>query len=185
MYHPEDGMALRVKVGEVSIIAGKGFKTLGEVAMVNGAVVVTAKEGMLRVDAAERSMELTKGKSLVITQKPAASPQPQGTTSAGTPVTHPSSAEVISIVSLGGVGANVVLSVVNLKRTNDVKTLVNQTNTTAQKADQDAIAAINAANAATAAATAARAAANAAGTVAAEACKLVSPTDPNCTFTAQ
>jgi len=182
IYHPEDGTALRVKVGEISISAGKGFKTLGEVAMVNGAVVVAAKEGMLRVEAPQRSLELTKGKSIVITQKPAGLPQPQGTTSSGTPVTHPSSAEIISIVSLGGIGANVVMSVINLKRTNDVKTLVNQVNTTASKADQDAIAAINAANSATAAATAARAAANAAGLAASEACKLVSPTDPNCAF---
>src|SRR2546428_1911435 len=45
MYHPEDGVGLRVKVGEVSIVPAQGFKTLGEVAMMDGSVLVTAKEG--------------------------------------------------------------------------------------------------------------------------------------------
>src|ERR1700688_592091 len=32
MYHPEQGMSLRVKIGQVSIVAGKGFNTVGDVA---------------------------------------------------------------------------------------------------------------------------------------------------------
>ena len=47
MVHPNDGTSLRVKAGQISVTPGAGFKTLGEVAMLNGSLVVTAKEGAL------------------------------------------------------------------------------------------------------------------------------------------
>src|SRR5438477_5560457 len=46
MYHPEAGTAVRVKIGELTIEPGKGYATEGEVAMLDGAVMVTAKTGM-------------------------------------------------------------------------------------------------------------------------------------------
>ena len=50
MLHPNDGTPVRVKAGEISITPSAGFKTLGEVAMLNGSLVVSAKEGALQVD---------------------------------------------------------------------------------------------------------------------------------------
>jgi len=180
MFHPEAGMEMRVKAGELSIVAGKGYRTLGDVAMVNGAIVVSAKEGMLKVEGPERSVEVTKGKTIAIMQKSAGSPRPQDQTAAGHPITHPTTGQVIAVATLGGVGANVVMSVINLKRTNDVKTLVNTANATAAKADADAIAAISAATLANATADAARRAAIAANNAAVIACKTVSPSSTTC-----
>jgi hypothetical protein len=179
MFHPQDAVGLRVRVGTVSVFAGQGFKTAGEVAMVNGAVVVTAKEGMLRVEGPERSMELTKGKTIAIMPKSAGSPQPPQA-SAGTPVSHFSVGEWVGIASLGAAGTSATLGVVNIKKTNDAKKAADAANASAQKADADAIAATAAANAATAAATAARAAANAALAAAEVACQAVSATNPAC-----
>jgi hypothetical protein len=74
MYHPEAGTGLRVKVGELVIEPGKGYATRGEVAMLDGSVVVTAKEGTLRVVEGKRAMEVKKGQTMTIRQT-AASPQ--------------------------------------------------------------------------------------------------------------
>jgi len=181
MYHPEDGTSLRVKIGEVSISATKGFKTLGDVAMVDGVIVVTAKEGMLRVQGPGRSTEVTKGNTIAITQKPAGSPQPQ----AGSSSSHWTQSQVIAAAALGVGAANVVLAIVNLNKIDNVQTQVTKTDAdaaaataAANQADKDAIAA-------TAAANAAKAAANNAGLVASTACKAAtnSPTNPACAFT--
>jgi hypothetical protein len=147
---------------------------------VNGVIVVTAKEGMLKVEGPERSVEVTKGKTIAIMQKSAGSPQPQDQTSAGHPITHPTQGQVIAVATLGGVGANVVMSVVNLRRTNDVKTLVNQANANAVKADTDAQAAIAAATLANATANAARLAAIRAQNAAIAACLQAGGTAANC-----
>ena len=125
-------------------------------------------------------MELTQGKTIAIMPKSAGTPQPQDQTSAGRPVEHVTQGEVISIATLGGVGANVVMSVINLKRTNDVKTLVTTANQNAANADADAIKATAAANNAAVAAAAAQRAAQLAQDAAIQACLAASPTDPNC-----
>ncbi len=175
MYHPESGMAMRVKIGEVTVLAEKGYKTLGEVAMVNGTVVVTAKEGMLRVQGPERSVELTKGKTIAITPKTARSPQPDQA-GAGSASSHLTTSEWLSIGGIAASGASVVTGVVSMQRSSDAKDA-------ATKADTDALAAASAAANAEAAATLANQNAIAAGNAAAAACLDVSPTDPACVFT--
>ena len=50
VFHPGDGAAVRVKVGEISVAPTTGFKSLAEVAMLSGSVIVSAKEGALDVD---------------------------------------------------------------------------------------------------------------------------------------
>jgi hypothetical protein len=69
MMHPNDGTPVRVKVGEISITPATGFKTLGEVAMLNGSVVVTAKEGALNVEDHGATKNVTKGQTIVISHK--------------------------------------------------------------------------------------------------------------------
>src|ERR1035437_9075000 len=44
MMHPADGSAVRVKAGDFSISPALGFKTLGDIAMLHGTVVVTARD---------------------------------------------------------------------------------------------------------------------------------------------
>lgn len=167
MYHPPNGMAMRVKIGDVSVLAEKGYKTLGEVAMVNGTVVVTAKDGMLRVQGPDRTMELTKGKTIEITPKAAGSPAPdQAGAGAGSATSHLTTGEWLTIGSVGAGGASTATGVVSIKKSNDAKTA-------AQAATAAANAATTAANAAAAAATAAQAEATAA-------CQSASPTNPSC-----
>jgi hypothetical protein len=122
MYHPVNGMVMRVKIGDVSVLAEKGYKTLGEVAMVNGAVVVTAKDGMLRVQGPDRTMELTKGKTIEIMPKAAGSPAPgQAAGGAGQASSHLTTSEWLSIGAVGAGGASTATGIVSIKRSGDAK----------------------------------------------------------------
>jgi len=71
VFHPGDGTAVRVKAGAVSVAPTAGFKSLGEVAMLNGSVVVTAKEGSLQVDDHGATKTVAKGQTIVIAPKTA------------------------------------------------------------------------------------------------------------------
>ncbi|HLY61066.1 MAG TPA: hypothetical protein VKV95_09985 [Terriglobia bacterium] len=177
MYHPVNGTAMRVKIGDVSVLVEKGYKTLGEVAMVNGAVVVTAKEGVLRVQGPDRTMELTKGKTIEIAPKAAGSPAPgqtAGAAGAGSAASHVSTFEVLTIASVGAGGAATATGVVSIKKADDAKTAADASTAAAN-------AAAAAANAATAASNAATAAANAAAAEAKAAClKAASPSTSGC-----
>ena len=66
VFHDADGMPVRMKIGDVSVVPVSGFKTLGEVAMLNGAIVVTAKEGMLRVEGNGPAINVAKGKTITV-----------------------------------------------------------------------------------------------------------------------
>ena len=78
LFCPEAGAGVRVKAGEVTIVPAKGFKTLGEVAMANGAVLVTTKEGLLRVEGEGGAVEVAKGKTIAVTRKAERAPQGSG-----------------------------------------------------------------------------------------------------------
>jgi len=75
VFHDATGMPVRMKIGDVSVVPVSGFKTLGEIAMLNGAAVVTAKEGMLRVEGNGQTVNVAKGKTITVV--PAAN-APQG-----------------------------------------------------------------------------------------------------------
>jgi hypothetical protein len=175
MYRPEEGVALRVKVGDISVTSGKGFKTLGEVAMVDGALVVTAKEGTLRVERAGRTTEVAKGKTIAILQKAAGAPQ-----GAGAAAHHWTQAQWINVVTLASAGVGLGFSIADYQKAKDALAAANTASTNATQADADAKAAVAAANQADADAKAATSAALAAEAVAKASCKVVSPTDPAC-----
>src|SRR2546429_1445909 len=78
VYHPEGSAEVRVKANNVSIAPAPGFKTLGEVAMLNGAIVVTSKEGSLRVEGNGSPVEVATGKTITIGSRTARAPRPQG-----------------------------------------------------------------------------------------------------------
>lgn len=159
VFHPIDGAAVRVKAGNVSVAPATGFKTLGEVAMLNGSVVVTAKEGALKVDDHGTTKNVTKGQTIVIAPKIADTKGGGGWGGGGN-----------TALEAGALGAGVaaaILAGIGMSRANDAKTAANQAITSANAATTAANAATAAANAATTAAntanaTAATAAANAA-----------------------
>lgn len=152
MFHPEDSVAVRVKAGDVSVRPATGFKSLGEVAMLNGAVTITAKEGSLLVDNNGQTVNVAKGKTVTISAKSARAPQ-GGAAKTGP---HVSGATALQVGGVAASGVSVVTSSIALKRAGDART-------SADTAASQAASAISAANAATAAAEAAGANADAAG----------------------
>jgi len=145
MLHPSEGTPVRVKAGEVSISPAAGFKTLGEVAMLGGSVVVTAKEGALQVEDHGTTKNVAKGQTIVISPKTA---QSKGG-GAGWGNTGSTALEVAAI---GAGGTSAILAGVAMSRAGNANTAANQ--------------AIAAANAATSAANTANSTASAAGTAA-------------------
>jgi len=158
MYHPNDSVALRVKIGDVSVVPATGFKTLGEVAMLNGAIVVTAKEGMLRVEGNGSSVNVVKGKTITVT--PTVRKAQGGAAAGGGGV---SSSTGLQAASLGVGAVSMILSGVAMSRAGDAKDAAANAVTAANSAGQSAKDAIAAADAATAAAEAAATNANTAG----------------------
>ncbi len=151
MLHPSDGTAVRVKAGEVSITPAAGFKTLGEVAMLNGAVVITAKEGSLQVEDHGATKNVAKGQTIVIAPKTAKG----GGGSGGGAGWGGGGSTALEVAAVGAGGAAAILAGVAMSRAGNSTTAAN--------------AATSAANAATSAASAASAAAAAAAAAAAQA----------------
>ncbi len=150
MYNPGDGSALRVKVGEVSVAPVKGFKTLGEIAMAGGTVVVTAKEGQLRVEGNGSARVVATGKTITIPGKTARAARPHP---AGPSLGNVNAATALSGGALAAGGVAAVLAGIGISRANDARDAANaanataaQANSTAAAADADAILATSAAN---------------------------------------
>ncbi len=144
VFHDVSGTPVRMKIGDVSVVPVSGFKTLGEVAMLNGTVIVTAKDGALRVDEGNgKVVNVAKGKTLTVTPQMKA---PQGGGSAGR--CCGGSAGVWPIVATAAAGAAAILAGVAVSRAGNA-------NTNATDAASAAAAAASAAAAATSAAEAA------------------------------
>ena len=140
-----NGTPVRVKAGAVSVAPAFGIKTLGEVAMLNGQVVVTAKEGTLHVEANGRSEDLTGGKTITLTPNtnaPQAGGNPYPT---GTAFTWGLDWFTVDTILAG---ASLVVTAVELSR-------IDNAVTNAAAADSAAAAAASAASAALSAAEAA------------------------------
>jgi len=149
LYHPDDSVALRVRMGSISVMPVKGFKTLGEVAMIGGAVVVTTKEGLLRVEGSGPAVEVAKGKTITVMPKSARAPA----AGAGGGV---SSSTAFGVASVAASGLAAVLGGVAISRASDAKDSASSAATVAGSA-------VTSAQAAATAAAAAQTAANAAG----------------------
>ena len=172
MYHPEGSAAMRVKVGDISVVPGVGFKTLGEVAMLNGTVVVTTKEGSLRVESNGQTIEVPRGKTLSIPTKTARAPQ--GGAAAGGAAAggaHISGATALSIAGLAASGTSVITSSVAVSRAGGAKNEATLANSTAASA-------LSAATLAASNAAAAQSSAAAAGATATDVCLAVSKSIP-------
>ena len=140
MYHPGASLGVAVKAGDVTVRPAAGYKTLGEVARLDGRLVVTAKEGMLQVERQGRTEAVGKGKTVTLPMTAAAPvPNPAAPPDGNA---HITTATTLGVLGLGAGSAAAVLAGLGLSRSNDAK---------------------DAAKAATAAANSAAAAANAAG----------------------
>lgn len=161
VFHNADGIPVRMKVGTVSVVPVSGFKTLGEIAMLNGTVVVTAKDGMLRVDEGNgQVVDVARGKTIAVTPQTKA---PQGGGSAGRCC---GGSDLWSIVATAAGGTAAILAGVAVSRAGDAKTNAAAADSDAAAAASDAAAAASEAAAGTSTAAAAAAAASAAGAAA-------------------
>jgi hypothetical protein len=154
MLHPTDGTAVRVKVGDVSVTPSAGFKTLGEVAMLNGSLVVTAKEGALQVEGHGVNKSVSKGQTIVIAPKTAQGKGGGGGAGWG------GSSTILEVMAVGAGATAAILAGVAMSRAGSA-------NTAADEAISAANAATSAANTANSTAAAAAAAASAAAASAA------------------
>jgi len=155
VYHPEGSAAMRVKVGDISVLPVVGFKTLGEVAMLNGTVVVTTKEGSLRVENSGQTVDVARGKTIAIPAKTARAPQGGAAAGGAAGGAHMSGATALSVAGLGASGASVVTSGVAVSRAGgakDAATMASSTASSAAAAANSAASAAAAANSSVAAA---------------------------------
>jgi len=83
LFHDANGTPVRMKIGAVIVVPVSGFKTLGEVALLNGAIVVTAKDGMLRVEGNGPTVNVAKGKTITLFPKTNAPPPGGGAAAIG------------------------------------------------------------------------------------------------------
>jgi len=151
LFHDANGAPVRMKVGSVSVVPAAGIKTLGEVATLNGAVVVTAKEGTLRVEGNGKVVNVVKGKTITVVPR-ATAPQGGGGGMSG--------ATILEIVAAGAAGGALIVDALALSRANDAK---NNAASAASAAAAAAAAASSAVSAANSVASAAAAAANSLG----------------------
>jgi hypothetical protein len=131
VFHPSDGPAVQVKAGTVSVAPAQGFKTLGEVAMLNGSVVISAKEGALDVSDHGATKKVAKGQTIVIAPKAKDSAKGGGWGGGGS--------TALEVGAVGASGVAAILAGIGMSRSNDAKNAANQ----AVVAANNALAAVN------------------------------------------
>jgi len=144
LLHPTDGTPVRLKAGEISVTSAPGFKSLGEVAMLNGSVVVTAKEGALQVDDHGATKSVAKGQTIVVSPKTAQSKGGGAGWGGGS--------SVLEVATLGAAGVAAILAGVAMSRAGDANTAANSAIAAANTANSTAASAASAAAAASSAA---------------------------------
>jgi hypothetical protein len=143
MYQTDQRTGLRVKAGDYEVAAAGNYKTLGEVAMLNGVVTVTSKEGTLKVAGAGRTVEVAEGKTVTLGTKAARAPQTGGSQKLGG-----STDTLLDAGDLAAAAVAAILAGVAIKRADDANSSAEAANSTAASAASAASAAASAAAAA-------------------------------------
>ena len=76
LYHPQTSRLFRVRAGDVTVAPVSGYRTMGEIAMADGILMVNAKDGAFQVERAGTTQEVAKGKTIQITTHEASTPTP-------------------------------------------------------------------------------------------------------------
>jgi hypothetical protein len=148
LYHPGDSVVVRLKVGDVSISPAKGFLTQGEIAMVGGGIVVSTKEGMLRVEGKGPAVEVAKGKTLSLNAKVTSAAQGQAAGAVGAGAVHGLSTG-LTVGSIAASGTSMGLGAGAISRAGGAKDAAAAATTSANAAITSAGAATTAATEAT------------------------------------
>lgn len=147
LYHSAAGREMAVKAGEVSAEPAAGYKTLGEVAMLGGRVVVTTKEGLMKVERHGAVEEVAAGKTVTLPAATADAPAPAAPP-AGNSGTHITEATALGIASTAAGGTAALLSALALSDANSADSSASQAASSASQASSNASSATSAANAA-------------------------------------
>lgn len=158
LYHEAGEQSMRLKVDNVTVSPVAGFKTLGEVAMLNGFLVVTAKHGELQLETSGKTEQIAEGKTVTLSPKTAQAPS-QGSASPNVK----NSASKVQWVELAASATGAVLAGVGISRADTANHAAAAANSEATLAASNASAATSAANAAINAANAAQQTANSLG----------------------
>jgi hypothetical protein len=159
LYHPATGRGMAVKAGEISVEPAAGYKTLGEVAMLGGSVVVTTKEGLLKVERAGAVEEVAAGKTMRLPMTTARAPMP----AAPAPALDLGGGNALEAGALGASTVAAILAGIGISRADNANNNALAANGTASVAASNAAAATSAANGATSSANAANSTANSVG----------------------
>ena len=162
VYHPADGSAVLIKAGNAAISPAQGFATQGEIAMVGDTVVVSAREGTLKVLSNGRTTEVTKGRTISVNARASRSSDPQAGIGAGL---SGGVSTGLQVGSLAASGTAAVVGGIAISRAGDAKTLATSASSNAAAAAAAAASAQAAASTATSTATAAGCAVNAINSV--------------------
>ena len=159
LFQDTNGTPVRMKIGDISVVPVAGFKTLGEVATLNGAVQVTTNEGLLRVEGNGQSINVVKGKTITVVPPAKAPPQEGGKAPSGSAGRCcGGGSSYWQILDTGLAAAGLIVAGVAESRASTASN-----NASSAAAEAAAAAAASAISAANAAASAAEAAANAVG----------------------
>jgi hypothetical protein len=160
LFHPTGSAGLQLKVSDFLIVPAEEFKTQGQVAMLNGEVVVTSRDGSLRIEGNGPPMEVPSGKTVTIPLNTGpgplnARPASQGAAGGAGPARGGSS-RLMSVTTLGLGAVGTAVSLAGLSRgssatdaANRAIALANASEASAAAASRAALAAVNAATAAT------------------------------------
>ncbi len=110
LFQPQSSKGVRVKVGDVTVIPAEGYKTLGEVAMADGLVVVTAKDGALQVEKAGTTKQVSTGKTITIPTGIPRAPMPNPSGNRHLKVIWGNIPEIAAVAAIaGGVAATALV----------------------------------------------------------------------------
>jgi len=110
LYHPQASSSFRIRAGAVTVSPAKGYKTVGELAMADGALMVTAKDGVLQVEKSGISQQVTPGKTITIATPAGSAPEPDPN---GHPhLKHIFNHEDLLYILLGGIVAGTTLGII-------------------------------------------------------------------------
>ncbi len=166
VYHPGYSNPFRVRVGTWSVKALGGFKTMGDVALLDGMVVVTTKEGALKVEGAGRALDLRQGRTITLSLRTLRTPQGAPSAGAGAPPKQGGTSSLSQWVGVGAGAAGAIFGALAVSHANSANDTANRALSASNSASSIANSALQAATAATAAATAATQAAQAASALA-------------------
>ena len=145
IYSPGFSDPLHVRLGTLSIRPLEGFKTLGDVALLGGMVVVTTKEGALKVEGAGRALDIGQGRTVTLSLKTARTPQGAPSAGAGAPPKQGGTSSLSQWVSVGAGAAGAIFGALALSHANSANDTANRALSASNSASSTANSALQAA----------------------------------------